>query len=389
MSELLIMDKGIRKNNRFLCLISGVYRFTNVNDIVWLFILYIYKISRIKKVIYPDTTFLSYNCNDNAGIVTVTDAENKSIQYISDGIGQLRKVRRQATNILYQTEQWYNSSGQVNKSQDSSSNVTFNGYDRLKRLKFIKYPDNTMMTFEYQDLPGSGIKLIKEVIDANKKKVTFKYNYKNQLKEMIEASHIAQGQEERKTRYFYDSLGNLEKIIDSRGNWREFSYNKLNRLVKVKYKNGRNEKYGYDANGNLTVVTNARGEEIRFDYDELNRRRRIIYPDPAKNVEYRYNRNSIITNIIGPYCDTYFEYNENNQLVKIARNIENTMYTMRYNYSANGSLEELTMPDGRKIGYEYDGINRLERSYTGAQILQRYIYDAGSRIKGIEYGNGV
>ena len=80
------------------------------------------------------------------------------------------------------------------------------------------------------------------------------------------------------TTYSYDTLGNLEEVVDAKNNVTEMTYDWLSRKKTMTDPDMGNWTYTYDANGNLETQTDAKEQTITFSYDELNRLTGKTYP---------------------------------------------------------------------------------------------------------------
>jgi len=77
-------------------------------------------------------------------------------------------------------------------------------------------------------------------------------------------------QDGTKIEYTYDTSGNLTKVSTNYTST-SYSYDKLNRIVRVVNHNGKATLYEYDENGNRSTVKYANGVVATYTYDCRNR----------------------------------------------------------------------------------------------------------------------
>lgn len=109
--------------------------------------------------------------------------------------------------------------------------------------------------------------------DAEERVTRFQYDAMNRLTKVIDATNadpdpgcgIA-----GVTCHGYDPKGNLTQVTDGNGNLTAFEYDALDRLMKTVDPVGNLETFSYDGNGNLASTVDRKGQAIEFDYDAVN-----------------------------------------------------------------------------------------------------------------------
>ncbi|HEY5721952.1 MAG TPA: RHS repeat-associated core domain-containing protein [Allosphingosinicella sp.] len=139
------------------------------------------------------------------------------------------------------------------------------------------------------------------------------------------------------------------------------------------------EAYGYDANGNRTSFRKRDGSLLTYTYDALNRMSVKFVPErgapfplstaQTRDVYYAYDLRGLQTeadfdSLSGEGLTTSYD-----GFGRQASNISTmggATRTLAYQHDRNGSRTELTWPDGIKMSFVYDGLNRMSDVRQGA-----------------------
>ena len=85
--------------------------------------------------------------------------------------------------------------------------------------------------------------------------------------------------------YAYDEAGNRVSERDERGFETLYTYDAMNRVLKVTDPEGNSLAYGYDPAGNKISETNALGYAMTYGYDKLSRQ--VTVTDPYNKMVTR------------------------------------------------------------------------------------------------------
>ena len=168
------------------------------------------------------------------------------------------------------------------------------------------------------------------------------------------------------------------------------------------------EAYGYDANGNRVSFRKRDGYLLTYSFDALNRMSVKVVPErlpPAlfplstaqtRDVYYAYDLRGLQTDarfdsLSGEGLATTYD-----GFGRPASNVSTmggTTRALTYQRDKNGSRTELTYPDGIKMSFVYDGLNRMSDVRQGALGSTTSIgaigyYDKGYRSSAAYGGNG-
>ena len=258
-------------------------------------------------------------------------------------------------------------------------------YDELNRLRQIIYADNTAQTYFY-DAIGRRI----AQTDQAGQPARFGYDAVGRLTSVTDPL----GQV---TRYQYDELGSLLSQTDANLHTTTFEYDLAGRRTKrtlptLLGQSALTETYAYDLAGNLTAKTDLAGYTTTYRYDQLNRLLEQA-PDPrlaaagsvAESWTYDLlGQRASMTDAAGV---TSYSYDNRNRLISKAT----PRGTLAYSYDANGNVSSVqsSTPNGVRLSYEYDALNRLAAVRNSSGLICSYRYDASGNLAGYGYANGL
>jgi RHS repeat-associated protein len=268
---------------------------------------------------------------------------------------------------------------------------TASNYDALGRIFKITTPDGAEVNTYYS---GSQV-LVQD--QAGKERMS-RSNALGQLKDVWEITaaddatepvtfpgraEVAAGY---RTKYDYDTLGNLTTVTQQKGTngttqTRTFAYNSLSRLTAATNPESGTTSYSYDNNGNLETKTDPRllpnnptvHISITYSYDELNRVKTRTYNDTGTpDVTYSYENPGVayskgrLTKVSSSVSETtYGEFDALGRVRQSQQATDGQTYpAMVYTYDLAGNLKTETYPSGRVVTHSYDNAGRLN-SVTG------------------------
>ncbi len=151
--------------------------------------------------------------------------------------------------------------------------------------------------------------------------------------------------------YTRDDLGRIvqkNEMIDGATHTYAYMYDPAGRLTNVSKDGVMVSQYAYDANGNRLSYTGA-GGTVSGSYDDQDR--------------------------LLQYGTTTYTYTANGELLSKT----NGSQTTTYQYDVMGNLRNVTMPDGTKIEYLVDGLNRRIGKKVNGALMQGFLYRDGLR----------
>ncbi|WDP88315.1 MAG: RHS repeat protein [Desulfobacter sp.] len=219
----------------------------------------------------------------------------------------------------------------------------------------------------------------------------------DKLNRMVQAREQQTDTVNADTSYVYDANNNLIQVTDPEGRITSYTYDDANRIVKEVSPDTGTTTYLYDAAGNLVSKKTNDGTIVQYTYDLLGRRTTMEYPDTGLDVIFMYDQG---TNGIGRLTgisndqDTYgFTYDASGNLTQVQRTTPSATFTTTYSYDAAGRLTGMVYPDGRTITYERDAngeISKVTTTKNGiTQILAENIaYKPFGPVESMTLGSG-
>jgi len=260
----------------------------------------------------------------------------------------------------------------VTQNTDPDSKVTKYQYDVAGDL--TKVTDALNHDTNYAYVAGREKKLLGAVTDANGHTTTFGYDAQGRVTSVTDALSHAKYT-------YYDAAGNIDHIVNARGQTISYQYDSLNRRTRQTSPEGQIN-YSYDAAGNATQITHYNGSSIQNTYDALNRLTQQIQTLPngySATIGYAYDAAGNRTSMTTPWGSFSYQYDANNRLTKIT-NPQNKIFT--FSYDAAGRRTQMMQPNGITTVYSYDNANRITsivatRNSDSAVVSSvAYTYDA-------------
>ena len=388
--------------------------------------------SRVTKMTDALGNFETYTYDADNNRTSLTDRNGHTTTYTYDTRDRLIRI----TDALgHSTSTTYDPVSNVSSVTDANGHKTTYVYDSLNRK--IQRTDalGEVTTYGY-DLIGTpacsqctgptlGSNHLTKQTDANGKVIYYTYDgLDRQVLEIRKqgATAFVITSSDAVTTSTYDAMSNRLTVTEPDGNTSSYTYDALNRQVKMVNAAGDTTLTAYDPVGNVHSTTTPNSNVTTNTYDALNRLVQQVDSqalvqtttyDPVGNVltrldgngngpSYSYdadNRITTMTDALGK--PTQYTYDPvGNQLSITDRNSNVTSYTYdainrritmtdaqpattQYQYDNVGNLIKLTDANGHATSYTYDAVNRrLSEKYPDlTHNTVTYTYDAvGNRI---------
>jgi RHS repeat-associated protein len=309
-------------------------------------------------------------------VSSITDPAGRKVRYDYDNLGRLETVTDPAGGVTRYT---YDSAHRMLSITDARGIIFLtNEYDANGRVLRQTQADGGVWRFEYNGTGGSMVSHA-VVTDPRGHATIYRFNSAGYLVSETNALGQTVAAErqvgtnlllsvtdflEGKTRFEYDTTGNVTKITDSAGNVRGLTY--------------------HSAFNQVTSITDPLGQATRLEYG--NRRNPIAAIDPLGNrTMFAYNNFGQLTTITDPLGNTTsFAYDSDN-LTAITDPLGNSS---QRRYDEVSRLISQTNPRGKKTTFAYDPLDRLVRVTDPAAGLTEFAYDANGNLLSVTDARG-
>ncbi|WP_285416606.1 RHS repeat protein [Pseudomonas sp. efr-133-TYG-5] len=223
-------------------------------------------------------------------------------------------------------------------------------YDACGQLKRLRLPDNSKLDYHYAK--GGAL----TAIDLNGALLT-RHVYQNGREQQRQQGLLL-------SEYTYDEQGRLR--AHAVGHQRNALYRR---------------DFAYSANGNLELIADTRHGQRSYTYDALDRLIRVRHTrddlpenfahDPAGNLltQDRPGPTQIKGNRLRLQGDRHYDYDAFGNLLRERRGRAQTLVT-EYRYDCQHRLIGLTRPDGTSAAYQYDAFGRRIRKTVDGQTTE-------------------
>ncbi len=311
-------------------------------------------------------TTLTYDANDN--VLTRTDALDRTWTYAYDADGNLIKVTDPLSGLTTLTR---DPDGNLTSVRDPMGRTTSFVYDANGNVIRSTDPLSKQTAFEY-DAKGMRLTAIEDARGA-RKELTY-----DALDRLIRIDwRNAGGTLEASVVNAFNAFGQISRQ-DELGDVTTAERNALFQLKTLTDPLGAETAYSYDVAGNLVSAVNALGGATRSQYDESGRLTQTL--DPMDHAVTRvYNAADKVSRINDPLGHSLsFEYDGDGDLVKTTDALGNMVTTAR---DALGRPARIVNARGQTVVLTYDALGRKTRkTYQDAGIQYDYVYDADGNM---------
>lgn len=291
-------------------------------------------------------------------------------------------------------------------TENTALRPTVKTYDILDRILTVTFPDSSIIAKSYAVVGNR----IKETVTDHLGNITETYKDIRSNIVKIEKKD-REGTLLTESTYFYNGLGELLKVTDSKGSDVNFTYDILGRRLSLSSPETGLSQFVYDKADHLIRLVDANlrnnGAAINYIYDSLGRIEKIDYPFMADTTYIygqqgdNYNRAGRIVKITDESGSTenfYGELGETNKVTKIVKRLtpleDDKSASFSYVFDYQGRMANITYPDGEIVSYAYNRGGEVESiSSMHNALYTSYIenigYDEYGQRAYIKYGNGI
>ncbi len=293
----------------------------------------------------------SYTYDGNNQLIRITYSEGKEIAFTYDACGNKTEMKDARGTTRFS----YDALGRVILTTYPGGHAVRYAYDARGNLSTLIYPDGEEISYSYDEASRlietkdrTGItkyeyapltQLLKKTTLPNKITIEYTYDEENLVASVTYKS--SKGQLMESTAYAYDlnhQVIKTETKTPKETVTAAYTYDRLNRPLKIVYSDGRFEGYNYDAFGNCLSKATEKGMST-YQYDADNR---LIKSD---DTEFFYDTAGNLIKKISPLGETLYEYDTANQLVQYTIGD----HAVAFEYDGNGTRVAKTVNGVRTI----------------------------------------
>lgn len=370
------------------------------------------EMNKIKDFTLPDgdTYEMEYDLCQN--LTKEIHPDGGEVRYVYNALNLVeKKILQNKGEYNY----YYDASGNLIMITDPLGNKEEYDYDERNRFIYYKDKSGTVTEYEYgkhslhitNDIGTHKVKydtLGRIILEADVYGNTKQYEYN----ELGKIKKIKTGEFEtvydyykggllrRKTypdkRYdifFYDKNLNIIRRENEKGNYILFTYDKLNRITELKNNFSQRKSFEYDAMGNIVKETDAMGHETMYKYS-LGGKLISVLDAMGNRTEYGYDK-------VGRLITVYRHEGDKELLTSIKSDkvyeeekleTDNIPRLTRYKRDLMGDIVSVTNALGDEETFFYDLLGRPVVKKDGAGYETTYSYTQAGDIKSILYGDG-
>jgi RHS repeat-associated protein len=264
--------------------------------------------------------------------------------------------------------------------------------DPLGRTNLVQYDAVGRIVSRTEGAPGSGV-----VFDGNLR-ATESALPENDSRPLANARPLPSAPSARTTLYEYDAAGNLIAATDALGRVTRYEYDPLDRLTRVVDPAGNQTTFTYDSLGNLLTTTDPLDRTTRYEYDALSR---LVRVTDALGSQWCYaydGEGNLIARTDANGHTAAFAYDSRNQLIAqtdAAGSVTSFAYddagrilswtdalgqTTAYTRDDAGRMLTRTDPLGGIASWTYDLAGNPLTATDEISRTTRYTYDALDRM---------
>jgi YD repeat-containing protein len=349
-------------------------------------------------------TTLAYNTSGLLSTITDPDSRTATLTYTGS---QLASITDPANDVW---QYGYDSANDLTTLTDPNSHTTTFTYNSADRVSSVTQPDSTTEQLTAMQMNGwaaAGSSNVTAVLlatgdqaqftDGNNNVWNYGLDWLGFGKTVLAADPLgdtsliyrdpnglpwmASDPLARRTRDFFDNLGNPTKIVQADDSYAQYQYNSFSEPTQYTDPTGDTTTYTYNSKGDLTQIENALLNTWTYTYNAAGLVTSI--EDPLLHTtSYGYNSLNELTNVTNALNQTTtFAYNSAGQVVSTTDPLG---YTSTFAYDAMNRLTGKTLPDSSSTNsvysYTYDKVGNLTSSTDPLNHTTSYGYNAVNEL---------
>jgi len=189
--------------------------------------------------------------------------------------------------------------------------------------------------------------------------------------------------------FTYDKNLNVVRRENEKGDYVLFTYDKLNRLIEVKNNFSQKQSFEYDAMGNVIKETDAMGHVTEYSYS-LGGKLTSVIDALGNRTEYGYDKVGRLITVYRHEGDKELISGVESANTSLKEHIdaENVPRVTRYKRDLMGNIVSVTNALGYEETFSYDLLGRVTEKKDREGYNTAYSYTEAGDIKSIIYNDG-
>lgn len=295
-----------------------------------------------------------------------------------DNIG---RIKQKSNPYLVAATESYTSANQTVKYINYS-------YDALDRIIIVINPDGTKKITDYKPT------YITKYDENNFSKLYIMDAYNR----IVAVQEFIDNNTYYTTSYYYNSLGEMRYLLDSKINNVNFFYDNLGKQIKLEDPDLGTWTYHYDNNRNLILQKDNKNNIIILSYDKLNR---IVSKNSStENITYVYDKelNGTLYKTSNNLLESTFTYDNRLRKIGELKNIDLVKFVTNWTYDSMNRIISIKQPNGEIINYTHNNqglLKSISSTYDvlGANPFHAVIpsidYNENAKISSRTYNNSL
>jgi RHS repeat-associated protein len=334
----------------------------------------------------PSTYFLrtkagdTYQYNQNAGLIDITDrngnklsysdtgivsSTGKSINFTRDGEGRITEIRDPEGKVIKYS---YNALGELVGVTDRTGNTTTMEYKSSRPHYLSKVVDPLGRTASRTEYDDQG--RVKRILDAEGNALDLSYDTNARVQ-------VVKDPLGHTITLISDERGNVIEQVDANGGITKRTYDTNNNVLTNTDPEGNTTTYSYDTRGNKLSETNPEGEKRTFEYSPTNK---MLKETDALgfSTTYTYDaRDNLLSRTDANGKTTTYAYDARGQMTSIT---DANGKVSTFSYDLFGNLVTLTDPTGGVTSFTYDAKGQVKSMTDPLGAITNYLYDDQGRL---------
>jgi RHS repeat-associated protein len=343
---------------------------------------------------------------DAAGRVETQTVAGQTTSFRYTAAGDLQEVKRPRQNVMsYETD----AAGSLKNVRDHLGNTMVYEYDSGGNRTAVEARNAGGAVRARQSYTRDALGQLKRVVEATRFQ-EYDYDGRGNIVRILDGRGLVTTREfdslgrlrhvvrpgAVRTSYTYNILGRINSVTDGNGNVTEMRYDDFDQLYERRAPDSGITRYGYDEAGRLTSTRDGRGVTVSYEYDAAGRLTKVDQPSEPDEI-YTYDNcpfgRGRLCSVADGTGTTSYEYDATGEVSKKIRVVDGVSYVTSYGHDANGNLEEITYPSGRRVVYQRDMADRVIGVSTGAgeslaAVAGPVTYEPFGGLSQVSYANG-